>query len=279
LNKLVPAIRQSSLRCSRIYKERLVHIRIFVILFALTATAVLQAQHFSFELFGQAQGLSSLNVVCLLQDNAGFLWVGTVNGLFRFDGHQFVRFGRNEGLSELEIHAIRQTSDGVIWAAGEAGLFWFDGIAFKQAAAPVAIHIRMAETLFADSQTRLFVGTPQGLLVGTSGGGNSNPRSFRFVPLVPQGKGIGAIHVDRRGVLWFSRSGALYSLQDQRLTAYGSKEGVPDALWSSIQIDKSGTLWIRGSDQFREYVSSLHQMIRNLPRETKSYRRRIPTIT
>lgn len=35
-----------------------------------------------------ADGLSSQSVNCISQDEAGFIWIGSENGLDRFDGHQ-----------------------------------------------------------------------------------------------------------------------------------------------------------------------------------------------
>ncbi len=43
--------------------------------------------------YGRAEGLLNLNPQCLLQDREGYLsWVGTQNGLFRYDGGRFLAF-------------------------------------------------------------------------------------------------------------------------------------------------------------------------------------------
>ncbi len=42
-----------------------------------------------FEVFGVEDGLSSASITCLLQDQLGFLWIGTDNGLNRYDGREF----------------------------------------------------------------------------------------------------------------------------------------------------------------------------------------------
>lgn len=36
-----------------------------------------------------ADGLSNNNVSCITQDHLGFIWIGTLNGLNRFDGTEF----------------------------------------------------------------------------------------------------------------------------------------------------------------------------------------------
>ena len=52
---------------------------------ALLTPAVCLAQRYTFQQYGQAEGLSNLNVNVLLQDRAGVLWAGTENGLNAFD--------------------------------------------------------------------------------------------------------------------------------------------------------------------------------------------------
>jgi signal transduction histidine kinase/ligand-binding sensor domain-containing protein len=53
------------------------------------------ADTLTFKLFGLKDGLSSNAVHCMVQDSNGFLWVGTDEGLNRFDGREFVQFFHN----------------------------------------------------------------------------------------------------------------------------------------------------------------------------------------
>ena len=69
--------------------------RPFVILLACGSTAL--AQHYNFQVFGRESGLANLEVECLYQDHIGFLWVGTQNGLYRYEGGVFTHFGKDEG--------------------------------------------------------------------------------------------------------------------------------------------------------------------------------------
>lgn len=56
------------------------------------------AQQDSFRYYGTDEGLTSVAVKVLFQDRTGFLWVGTENGLFRYDGQRFQRYGSADGL-------------------------------------------------------------------------------------------------------------------------------------------------------------------------------------
>ena len=61
--------------------------------------------------FGPDEGLNTA-VSRLVQDRAGFLWVGTGNGLFRYDGARFQRFGVEEGLPSASVRCLEEGPDG-----------------------------------------------------------------------------------------------------------------------------------------------------------------------
>jgi len=75
-------------------------------------------------------GLPHDSVFSLAQDRSGFLWVGTADGLARFDGYEFVVHrpepGRAGGLSHRAVRVILPTADGGLWIGTEAGLDRFD---------------------------------------------------------------------------------------------------------------------------------------------------------
>lgn len=70
------------------------------------------AQQFTFRQYGQQDGLADLAVTCLMQDRAGYIWVGTENGLFRHDSSTFERFGETAGLGDTTIHSVLEDSSG-----------------------------------------------------------------------------------------------------------------------------------------------------------------------
>src|SRR5258708_30452985 len=79
------------------------------------------AQRYSFKHYGPDEGLKTA-VNRLLQDRDGFLWVGTANGLYRYDGERFLRFGIADGLPALSITLMHPSVDGTLWVVASRGL-------------------------------------------------------------------------------------------------------------------------------------------------------------
>lgn len=65
--------------------------------------------------FGAAQGMSNRHVTALHQDGLGYIWVGTVSGLDRFDGHTFRNWSAVDGLSAGEVDGLRSDAEGRLW--------------------------------------------------------------------------------------------------------------------------------------------------------------------
>mgnify|MGYP003883771185 FL=1 len=81
------------------------------------------AQRFSFSEYSIAQGLSSPNVTCFAKDQYGFTWIGTDNGLNRFDGTQVQVYSINDGLPNSHITHLCQVDDALVGSTIEGHLF------------------------------------------------------------------------------------------------------------------------------------------------------------
>jgi ligand-binding sensor domain-containing protein len=109
----------------------------------------LTAQRYSFKRYDQNSGLANQDIRALFQDRAGFLWIGTENGLFRYDGLHFRAFTEAEGLPTSRVEAIHQTLDGTLWIATRGGLARFKDQHFEKTDVSPG---RDANALASDSQ-------------------------------------------------------------------------------------------------------------------------------
>jgi ligand-binding sensor domain-containing protein len=72
--------------------------------------------------FNLDQGLPGMVVKCMIQDKFGFLWIGTDNGLCRFNGDFFDIYNTNTGgLSSNVILSLTEDKSGKIWLGTDGG--------------------------------------------------------------------------------------------------------------------------------------------------------------
>jgi ligand-binding sensor domain-containing protein/signal transduction histidine kinase len=87
-------------------------------------------QPYYFRHYQVENGLSNNAVICCLQDNKGFLWFGTKDGLDRFDGYSFKIFradpDRAGSIGGNFIHSLYEDRNGILWIGTEKGLYQYD---------------------------------------------------------------------------------------------------------------------------------------------------------
>lgn len=85
---------------------------------------------FKQQVFNSANGLCNSNVRVITKDQTGYLWIGTANGLSRFDGHYFTNFfhtpGDSNSLGHNFIQGILCAADGKIWVLHVLGISLFN---------------------------------------------------------------------------------------------------------------------------------------------------------
>src|ERR1700722_2297987 len=93
-------------------------------------TSSAYAQRFPFHNLSVDDGLIQSQATCMAQDKMGNLWIGTLGGLSRYDGHTFTNYTVKNGLQSNMISALAVDTSGNIWISGAAGISQFNGKKF-----------------------------------------------------------------------------------------------------------------------------------------------------
>ncbi|USX17258.1 ATP-binding protein [Oxalobacteraceae bacterium OTU3CAMAD1] len=219
----------------------------------LLAGAPAAAQQLPLRNYGQLDGLSNLVVMALAQDRAGYLWVGTENGLFRFDGNRFQRI--DHGLDDALINALHVDAGGRLWVGTEHGLFVLD----RQRLLPVsgadggalgmATGQRFA-SVDADELLVLDEGQLRRVRQDGKGGWQATPfYSAAQIAATPGLADIAGILRDPDGTLWLGCGQALCRQRGGALTVLGAAQGLPELRWFALRRDAEGKLWVGDSNR------------------------------
>ncbi|MBM3176793.1 MAG: hypothetical protein FJZ78_02195 [Bacteroidetes bacterium] len=106
------------------------HLKLVLAIIFCAIAGALSAQQHALRYYTVKEGLSQNSVTALFRDSRGFLWVGTQDGLNRFDGSEFTRFrhdGNDESsISDQYITSIYEDVRGLLWIGTRNGVNTFD---------------------------------------------------------------------------------------------------------------------------------------------------------
>ena len=102
---------------------------------------VSRAQEYAFQYLGVEQGLTNLAVRTLFQDRTGFIWVGTENGVFRYEGVRFREFAAEQGLPPGVEVSIGEAPDGSVLVGNQSGLYRLTSEKFERVTLPAGTRV------------------------------------------------------------------------------------------------------------------------------------------
>jgi signal transduction histidine kinase/ligand-binding sensor domain-containing protein len=204
----------------------------------------LRAQRYNFKFYGEDQGLQNLAVQVVVQDRAGFLWVGTQNGLYRYDGSRFSSYGRNEGLPASRIESLHESLDGSLWVGTRSGLGRKAGAGFETVPLGLAQGVLGRQGITSDLNGHLYLATERGLLIGQISAG-----PMQFVRAAPgqDSQPASSVYTDAHGIVWYGWGDSLFQIERGAVHEAGAESGLPREQWDAILEDLDGNLWIRSA--------------------------------
>ncbi|MCC6133427.1 MAG: protein kinase [Acidobacteria bacterium] len=236
------------------------------------------------DVWTQRDGLPQNSANAILQTRDGYLWIGTEEGLVRFDGVRFTVFDKRNtpAIRNNFIMALAEDSEGALWIGTfGGGLVRLRDGAFESFGDDVTG--QRIRTLYRDSKGAIWISTgggglsryqngtftkwrvkdglgsdrvwsvvedgKGGILVGTYGGGLQRFENgvFSRIELGPRPESslIRPLRADREGNIWIGTDGGgLYRLKDGVVTAFDSTNGLPNPFIRDLWVDRDGNLWI-----------------------------------
>lgn len=140
------------------------------------------AQNFFLSNYTVEDGLPQSVIYTIMQDNKGYLWFGTQDGISRFDGIQFLNYSTPSGLVQNISRVIMQDSRGFIWIGTDGGLSIFFNNSFFNYTTANGLPANGVRAFWEDAEE-------QTVWIGTMGGGlaryHNHPMRIEKIDLGP----------------------------------------------------------------------------------------------
>ena len=219
---------------------------------------VAQPSPFVVQIWQTENGLPHNLLTDVIQGKEGYLWIGTFNGLTRFDGKMFTVFN-SENTPELAdswVDHLFATPDGTLWiGTHHGGLSSFSAGRFAREL-PVRpdedwvvkyLGQRTNEFLFLTMAGRVACGQPGAMRV-------------LDLPVADQRSAV----MDGEGVVWFFRPGRLEgSLTDHQYESFTNVPGLAELRCNDLCVDAGGRVWAGTDDGLRVWKN--RQFVRVWP--------------
>ncbi len=221
------------------YRPKVNQLFIWIILFCLPFCGL--AQQYQFKNFSLAQGLAQSQVYAMLEDDRGYIWMGTRGGgISRFNGLEFTNYSMQNGLKDNYILCLKQDKSQRVWIGSNTGLTLFESEEFTALKFPIGD--TEVQTIYEDDLGNIWVGTADGLFKkrkGINEFGQHQIKGFK------NGR-INFIEQDSLSQLWIGTNVGIFLL-DQKgvlLKRYGRRSGIKNTQVKGMGIDLNGTKWV-----------------------------------
>ena len=184
-------------------------------------------------------GLPQNSVTAIAQTPDGYLWLGTQEGLVRFDGVRFTVFDtRNTpALSDDWVQALLAARDGSLWIGTVSGLVRMRGKRFETLSVG-GIDRAQVGALFEDSRGRIWAGSN----LGATRIEEASVKTFTDCDGLP-GPVVRSIGEDSSGALWVGGQWGAARLDGERFVPWTVADGFPGAALA-ILADPEGGMWV-----------------------------------
>jgi len=190
--------------------------------------------------WGTEAGLPQTSVFSITQTRDGYLWMGTQQGLARFDGVRFAIFDqhKNKGLASNYVQTLLAGRDGSLWAGTDSGLSHFKDGVFDSFTTANGLSNDNVTALLETEEGSLWIGTDSGL--NRLQGGKI--RRYTNADGLP-GDRIRAIAEDRNGSLWIGTNHGLAQFRQGSFRTVPLPLGHFSEAVTALAAAPDGTLW------------------------------------
>ncbi len=194
-----------------------------------------------FKNYSVNDGLAQSQVFAIVQDNQGYIWIGTNGGgLSQYNGINFNNVTTDHGLSNNVIKVIIKDFKNQIWVGTDVGLNLYTNHKFKVYTTKQGLPNNDVLAIYEDLNHRIWVATVEGLCYIQ----NDKIVNVKLPKVDGVFPSIKAIVQDHQGGFWFGSNDGLFYYKEGKFKLYTTKNGLLDDQINKLVIQKNGQLLI-----------------------------------
>lgn len=202
---------------------------------------IAQSQYLPFRTYSIEAGLSESVAQTLIQDERGYIWIGTGYGLNRFDGFSFKQYYEEDGLASNDVHALLQDSEGTIWVGTEFGISVLRGDTLVTPSSVSRLNQYPVISITEDREGNYWFGTEaNGAWKLSQNGELVSVNETMGIAM----EWVNTIYSANDGTIWIGSREGLARIRNGEVSYHSVENGLPDNRIRNIIGDSFGRIWI-----------------------------------
>lgn len=240
IRRLLTRERRHGGRCKAAFRAFVIAVCAFRGTFVLALDSGETAGRYSRTTWKQKDGLPQDTVRRIVQTTDGYLWVGTDEGLARFDGYDFTIYNKDTGeLPSNVVTALAAGTDGSLWIGTTAGAVGYRDKTFHTYTARDGLPVNMINDVYVDRSGTAWV--VAGGVLSRFDGKRMTPFGGKELPFT-----VFTVCEDRHKVLWVAGFSGLARWDGGKFVQVIDSATMDGNLITAMVVDGDDNIWLGG---------------------------------
>ena len=192
----------------------------------------------------------------MIQDQKGYIWIASWEGIIRYDGKNFTNFTNKDSLRRYHVFCALEDRKGNLWFGTiGGGIYVYDGASFINYTTREGLVFDGIGCIYEDKEGRIWIGTQNG--ISRYDGSAENIKAITFQNFTTEDgltdNDINSIIEDKNGLIWIGTRGPACTYDGTNFSKLTQANGRAFVNVRCIIKDEMDKIWMGGNDGLWRY--------------------------